>query len=167
MANYFKSLFVVVFLLLSVNTSFAQDVAVYDADKLMQRLAAGTDTVFVVGFWATWCGPCVKEIPEFAVLADKYKGRPVKILLVSMDFKEDYQRKLQKFINKKNIEHEVVWLNESNANEFIPKINNEWQGSIPATLLFYKKKNYQKFIEGAIKSSQLSVLIDKQLVSRY
>lgn len=167
MANYMKYLFVAFTVLFSVITSYAQDIPSYDADKLMQRLAAGTDTVFVVGFWATWCGPCVNELPQFDILADKYNGRPVKILLVSMDFKDDYQKKVSKFISKKKLEHEVVWLNESNANEFIPKINNEWQGSIPATLLYFKKRSYVKFIEGAIKSTQLSVLIDKQLVSRY
>jgi thiol-disulfide isomerase/thioredoxin len=146
---------------------YAQEIPSVTADKLMKRLAANEDTLYIVGFWATWCGPCVKELPEFDKLADKYKGYPVKVLLVSLDFKNDYPAKLQKFINKRKLAHEVLWLSESNANEYIPKITNEWQGSIPATLLYYKKHRWTKFHEGMVKSEQLSVLIDKQLSARY
>lgn len=145
----------------------AQQIPAYKAGQLMKRLASGEDTLYITAFWASWCGPCLKELPEFDKLADKYKGYPVKVLLVSMDFKNDYPSKLQKFINKRKLAHEVVWLNESNANEFIPKITNEWQGSIPATLLYYKKHGWTRFYEGMIKSEQISVLIDKQLAARY
>ena len=154
-------------IILVVTTSKAQEVPAYRAEGLMTRLAAGKDTVFVVNFWATWCGPCIKELPEFDKLADKYKEHPVKILLVSLDFKNDYPGKIQKFINKRKLQHEVLWLNETNANDFIPRITNEWQGSIPATLLYRKKNSWEKFYEGIVKSEQLSVLIDKQLTARY
>ncbi|MCB0697341.1 MAG: redoxin domain-containing protein [Chitinophagaceae bacterium] len=167
MTKYIRTLLLAFVLIARVNISYGQDIAAYDAEMLMKRLAASPDTLFVVNFWATWCGPCVKELPEFDKLAGNYKGRPVKVLLVSLDFKEDYQKKIPKFVQKKKLEHEVVWFNETNANEFIPKIDNEWQGSIPATLLFYKKRSYRKFIEGTIHSDNLKVLIDKQLMARY
>lgn len=133
----------------------------------MKRLNAGKDTLYVVNFWATWCGPCIKELPEFDDIAARYKGKPVKVLLVSLDFKEAYPEKIQKFIKKKKLEHQVAWLNETNANEFIPKINNEWQGSLPTTMLYFKKNEYKSTFEGIIKSKQVTLLIDKQLSSRY
>lgn len=152
---------------LAASQARAQQIPAYKAEQLMKRLASNEDTLYITVLWATWCGPCVKELPEFDKLADKYKGHPVKVLLVSMDFKKDYQSKLPKFINKRKLAHEVVWLNESNANEYMPKISDEWQGTIPATLLYYKKNNWIKFHEGMIKSEQLSVLIDKQLSALY
>lgn len=154
-------------LVYSAGTAVAQDIEPYRSEQLMQRLNTGKDTLYVVNFWATWCAPCVRELPEFDKIAQRYKGKPVKIILVSLDFKESYPEKMQKFIKQKKLEHEVVWLSETNANEFIPKIANEWQGSIPATMLYYKKKSYRNFFEGVIKAEQVNILIDKQLSSRY
>lgn len=156
-----------VMLTLAAGQINAQEVQPVKADKLMKRLEANEDTLYIVNFWATWCGPCIKELPEFDKLAGKYKGHPVKILLVSLDFKNDYPAKVQKFVNKRKLVHEVLWLDESKPNEFIPQITNEWQGSIPATMLFFKKNSWKKFYEGMIKSEQVSVLIDKQLAARY
>lgn len=143
-------------------TSQAQNIEVYDVDRLLQRVS-NNDTFYVVNFWATWCGPCVKELPEFDRLQKHYDGKPVKILLVSLDFKDAYPRKVQSFIHKKKLAHEVVWFSETNANSFIPKIDNSWQGSIPATWLVYRKQSYTNFVEGMTTAKRLDTLIDKQL----
>ncbi len=140
----------------------AQPIQAYKATDLMQRVS-NPDTFYVVNFWATWCGPCIKELPQFTKLSAELSGKPVKILLVSLDFKEAYPKKLAAFVAKKKLQHEVVWLNETNANEFIPKIDDRWQGSIPATMLYYKKMEYTNLFEGTITAPQLQLLIEKQL----
>ena len=71
----------------------------YKAKDLVTRVS-NTDTFYVVNFWATWCGPCVKELPEFTKLSNQLAGKPVKILLVSLDFKEAYPKKINTFIEK-------------------------------------------------------------------
>lgn len=152
----------VALLALFVTNASAQDIPAYKADDLLQRVQ-NPDTLYVVNFWATWCGPCVKELPEFDKMQQQFAGRPVKILLVSTDFKEDYPKKIASFVRKKKLQQEVIWLNETNANEFIPKIENSWGGSIPATLIIYNKNQYRNFFEGAITARQISLLIDKQL----
>jgi len=148
--------------LLSVNNSHAQEVRAYKAEDLIKR-AMNEDTLYVINFWATWCAPCIKELPEFDILYKNYEGKPVKILLISLDFKEDYKTKLPRFLKKKKLLPEIGWLNESLPNDFIPKIAAEWQGSIPATLILSAKNEYRYFIEGTIIAPQLQVLIDKQL----
>lgn len=151
----------IILLIGSLHTN-AQQIQAYKAHELMQRISK-TDTFYIVNFWATWCGPCVKELPQFTNLAAQFAGRPVKIILMSLDFKDAYPKKVAAFVQKKKLQHEVVWLNETNANEFIPKIDNRWQGSIPATLLYYKKTEYTNFFEGTITAQQLQLLIEKQL----
>lgn len=157
-----RQLTAIVFLIFITTIAKAQKIEAYTSPQLMERVS-NPDTMYVVNFWATWCAPCVKELPEFDNLAKAFADRPVKVLLVSLDFKEDYPGKVIKFINKKKLAHEVAWLNETDANAFIPQIDNSWQGSIPATLLIYHKNEYRNFFEGVIKAERLQMLIDKQL----
>ena len=158
-----KKLLIIFALIFCAQAGYSQTIPSYKAEDITKRINAHPDTFYIVNFWATWCGPCVKELPDFVELNNKYKGKPVKILLVSLDFPDAYPNKIEKFVKKKNLNMEVIWLNETNANEFIPKIENNWQGSIPATILRYKKKTYSNFFEGTIKAKQLSLLVDKQL----
>lgn len=159
--NRFLKMIGAVAITLIAGMAHAQHIATYNADQLMSRVRASKDTFYVINFWATWCGPCVRELPEFDKLPANVNGKPVKVLLVSLDFKKDYPAKVQNFINNKKLKHEVVWFTETNANEFIPKISNEWQGSIPATLLVYGNKGYTNFYEGMIKSKTLTKDIKK------
>src|SRR5471030_2436347 len=81
--------------------SISEKPAVIKADDLMKRIANKSDTTYVINFWATWCAPCVKELPAFEKLNENYKDKKVKVLLVSMDFKQDYEKKLIPFVRKK------------------------------------------------------------------
>jgi|SRR5690606_26089401 thiol-disulfide isomerase/thioredoxin len=141
----------------------AQDIPIYKAEKLMKRVEEGKDTMYILNFWATWCAPCIKELPEFEKLEEQNTQKPVKIILVSLDFREDVPEKLQRFLQRKKISSDVVWLDETNAEYFIPLIEPLWTGSIPATVLIYQKKEYRNFFEGTITASQLQLLMDKQL----
>ena len=127
--------------------SSSEDPAIIKATDLMKRITNKSDTTYIINFWATWCGPCVKELPEFEKLNENYKGKKVKVLLVSMDFKQDYEKKLVKFIKRKKIRSEVVLLDETRPNEFIDKVNPRWQGSIPATMIVNNADKYNQFFE--------------------
>lgn len=157
--KYFLGLFL---LILTAGTAKAQYIESYTTEKLLQRIS-NNDTLYVVNFWATWCGPCVKELPQFDKLSMAYAGKPFKVLLVSLDFKEAYPYKILAFAKKKKLHHEVVWFSETDANVFIPKIDNRWQGSIPATLIVRGKTKYKNFFEGMITASQLRPVLDKQM----
>jgi len=116
----------------------------------IQNRLQNPDTLYVVNFWATWCSPCVAELPEFNRLDSAWMGKPVKVLLVSLDFTESWPSKLNGFILKKHIKPDVCWLDESDANAFIPMISANWSGAIPATLFSLKSKNMHDFHEGKV-----------------
>lgn len=107
-----------------------------DFKTLEPLLHRDSDTTYVVNFWATWCGPCVKELPHFENIGEQYRDRKVKVILVSLDFPKAASDKLLSFIRRKGIRSEVVHLNDTDSNSWIPKVDPEWTGSIPATLIY-------------------------------
>ena len=114
-------------------------VPVYTYDELKPLLSKEDDTTYVVNFWATWCVPCVQELPYFVELNSLYKNEAFKMLLVSLDFRKDYLRKLQPFIRDRELEPYVMVLEDKNSNYWINDIDASWTGSIPATLVFRGK----------------------------
>ncbi len=113
-------------------------------------LHINNDTTYVVNFWATWCGPCVKELPYFEELHTKYKDRKLKVVLVSLDFKKQIERKFIPFLKKNEIKSDVVLLLDSKEAEWIDKVDESWSGSIPITLVYNAEKRL--FIEDSFHS---------------
>lgn len=158
-------------LLLLVVTAFAmgaraQDIKPYTLDDLFHRVGADNtatgDTIYVINFWSTFCAPCVGELHEFNTLEKKFAGQPLKVILVSLDFKDDMEKgKLEGFVQRKRLTPECVWLNERDPNEFIPRVDQGWQGSIPATLMLYPAKKQRQFMEGTITANKLKNIADK------
>lgn len=136
-----------IFLFFVATDLTAQKVGVYKIDNLIKRIYNNSDTTYVVNFWATWCKPCVAELPEFEKLNKEYSSKKVKVILVSMDFKEELNKKLKTFLTKNKYTCEVVLLDEVNGNDFINKISEAWSGAIPATLITRKNKSVNEFIE--------------------
>lgn len=109
----------------------------------------------VVNFWASWCGPCIREIPWFEKSVAGFRDQKVKLLLVSLDFEEDYPKGITDFAKKNKYTSTIVWLNETNADLFCPKIDKQWDGAIPVTLMVNKKKNYRKFFAQQLPEERL------------
>src|ERR1700741_1904520 len=134
---------------------------VYKVDKLISRFNKMNDTLYIVNFWATWCKPCVAELPDFEKINAEYKDKKVKVLLVSMDFKEDISKKLKPFLQKNKTASEVVLLDELNGNDFINKVSEKWGGAIPATYFTRKNNAVNEFFEKKVNHEFLVEHIDK------
>ena len=102
-------------------------------------LIPNNDTTYVINFWATWCIPCVKELPYFEELNEKHKTDKIKIVLVSLDFTKE---QVINFISKKKIKSEVVLLSDSKTNSWIDKVDPDWSGAIPVTLFIKGKEKH-------------------------
>jgi thiol-disulfide isomerase/thioredoxin len=110
------------------------------------------DTIYVLNFWATWCKPCVEELPHFEQIKLSFQGRPIKVILVSLDMKSNLEKGLIPFVNKKKIKSSVVLLADSKTNKWIDKISPEWSGALPATLFIFNNKRL--FFEKSYDSSE-------------
>lgn len=118
---------------------------VYDYNGLEKFLNKKDNTVYVVNFWATWCAPCVKEMPYFEKLQSEYATKGVEVLFVSLDFPHLYESKLKPFVIDKKIKSKVIALDDADMNTWIPKVDENWSGSIPATVIY--KNDNRKFFE--------------------
>lgn len=110
-------------------------------------LHRSNDTTYVINFWATWCGPCVKELPYFEKLMAEKKGEPIEVILVSMDFPKDIEKKLIPFVEKRGLANSVVALADFDYNSWIDKVSPEWDGAIPFTLVYNAKSRKVKLGE--------------------
>lgn len=129
----------------------------------VEKIIAESKTPLIINLWATWCVPCIEELPYFLKEAKEHEKEGLKLLLVSLDFKEAYPGKMQQFISKRKITAPVLWLDETNADYFCPKIDPKWSGAIPATLFVNHKTGYRRFVEAQIPHDQLKKEINSLL----
>jgi thiol-disulfide isomerase/thioredoxin len=130
----------------------------------LENYIKASDKPLIVNFWATFCKPCIEEIPYFQSLVKKYDSAGIKLLLVSLDLKEAYP-KINSFATTHKFTASIVYLNETNADIFCPQIDEAWSGAIPASLFVNNKTGYRKFFEEQIPEAKLEEEI-KALISK-
>ena len=156
-----KYIFVFVLFCLCTISSQAQSVLLLKLDELEQRISQNNDTLYIVNFWATWCKPCVEELPYFEKLNSDTTLKNVKVLLVSLDFPSQRDSKVIPFLKRKKLQSEVFILNEKNPNVWIDRVSSEWSGAIPATLFIFKNK--REFHEKEFEQEELYSLVNSFL----
>lgn len=132
-----------------------QPLGYYNYEQFKSLLEGKNDTTYVVNFWATWCSPCVKELPYFQKLYQEYKDKKVHLILVSLDFEDQLERKLYPFLKKNSLEGEVLLLSQKGMNDWIGKINSNWEGALPATLFY--KGGKQQFYAQSFEYEELEI----------
>lgn len=85
---------------------------------------------YVINFWATWCKPCVEEMPYFEQLV-KEAGPDTEVIAVSLDFKKDIETKLKTFVDARPDLPPVIALADGKYNNWIDRVSPEWSGAIP------------------------------------
>jgi thiol-disulfide isomerase/thioredoxin len=145
-----KNVFCLLFVALAYLPSSAQEVKSMKLNELGQFIQSRTrPTVF--NFWATWCGPCVQEMPWFNKIVNDNKD--VDMVFVSLDDNRAYPGKIQSFINAKNIKGTLIWLNEASPD--ISALVPRWSGMIPTTMFVNNESGYKKFKEQQVSPAEL------------
>ena len=127
-------------------------------EKLQSEISKSSEQILVFNFWATWCAPCVKELPLFEKL--NQNDKEVKVTLVSMDIDLDPNpEKVYKFIERKKIQSRVIILDAVDPNSWINKIDKNWSGALPATLIINTKTGERRFVNNALKEGDLEKLV--------
>ncbi|MFT7030551.1 MAG: thiol-disulfide isomerase/thioredoxin [Marinoscillum sp.] len=145
-------------LLFSISSaSYGQSVIPISLAQLQKKINAPSQKLKVYNFWASWCGPCIQEMPYFNDLA-----KTTDVTLVSLDFADDIE-KAQKIMTKKGMQIPSFLLAESDIDKYMLAIAKDWSGAIPATL-FILPNGKRKFFEGSFEKQELDDLV-KELKS--
>ncbi len=152
-------LFLAVFKASALNLGDYADarVSVMDFDTFAPIMEKTNDSIYVINFWATWCAPCVREIPVFEQLHAQYKDKKVKVLLVSLDFPDHLESRVIPFLREHRVQSEVILLDEPNANRWIPLVDESWTGAIPATIIY--SREFRDFYQKEFKFEELENII--------
>jgi len=138
--------------------SFQGHVEVIKWPALEEYMNKKDDKIKVINFWATWCKPCMEELPYFEQIHREYKDKNIEVLLVSLD-QASMTDKVKTTLKKNNITAKVVVLDEVDFNKWINLVDTTWSGSIPATLIISNNNTSKMFYERQFTKQQLEELI--------
>ncbi|HUB60449.1 MAG TPA: TlpA disulfide reductase family protein [Puia sp.] len=132
----------------------------------LQEYIARSDHPLIVSFWATFCVPCNKEIPYFQSTVARYKDQGVELILVSLDLPDYFPDRINDFVRKRGYTAKVLWLNETDADYFCPKVDPKWSGGIPASLFVDNKTHYRRFFDRQLTEPQVEAEINEMVAAR-
>lgn len=145
--------------ILFAQVSFAQTIKLVDRNWISAMSQNNSDTTYIINFWATWCKPCVEEMPYFEQLSQTYQNQKVKVILVSCDFKKELDSRVIPFVKNKKLTSQVVLISETDPNTWIERVDSKFTGAIPATLIINGKKDFRYFKEGETTFKELDSIV--------
>jgi len=163
MKNFYLISLVFIIFVFNTETSEGQQLTQIRIPDLEKILSSGEDKLLVINFWATWCPPCVKELPHFQKVAKEYNKDKVSFLLVSLDFPSQIDSHLKPFLKKNKVALDVVLMMDTDQNEWIDKVDPSWQGNIPVTLMLNNPRKIRKFHSGDMNETELRDMINSLL----
>ncbi len=145
-------------------SSNAINVALLKPAAFAGMIKASAGKVVVVNFWATWCGPCVAEFPEFVKLDNEYKAKgTVRFVHITADDSTDLKTKVIPFLKKQQSQADQFLQDTEDPQEMIDAVFKEWSGVLPATFVYDKTGKMVFHRLGIIDRDVLTAEIEKAL----
>ena len=159
MSFFFRIYTLFLFLNLFSCSDTKNQIEIVDFNGFYNKIDLSKNTTYVINFWATWCAPCVKELPYFEFINKEYSSKNVSVILVSLDFPSQIETKLKPYIKRNNLKSNVILLDDSKMNIWIPKVSPDWDGGIPATLIV--NKSSYNFFPRPLKKEEIIFELNK------
>lgn len=167
----------IVIFLISINFIFSQNneepdyipapdftLSLFNSKSVLSKdssitLSSLKGNVVLLNFWATWCGPCIAEIPEFNDLYNKYKMEGFEILGVSVS---DNYRQLEKFTKKIDVQYKLLFGTTDNMSSVMQDYGNVY--SVPISFLINRDGLVVRGYPGAILGEYWSSLLKDDIL---
>jgi len=122
-------------------------------NELLLKIQKEKNKITILNIWATWCGPCVEEMPDLLKIQKVYGKQGLNLMLVSADFPSEVQS-VHKFLDDRKVTF-PTYIKQGKDMEFISQLHKDWDGAIPVTFVFGKKGNLLKFFKGSVTFKQV------------
>ena len=120
-------------------------VSVIDIAGVQELIGRHHGEVLVINVWATWCVPCVEEIPDLNSLS---REGHVRVVGISIDDPADIPSKVVPFLKKHAVPYPVFVKAGGNDEDFINALNGRWTGAVPATFVYDSTGTQRKMLVG-------------------
>lgn len=158
--NYILIIALILYLTSCNGSSTKQRVDIVKFNELERLMTRSTDKLEVINFWATWCKPCIEELPYFQSLHEMQNDK-LNVTLISLDFADQFEKKVIPFINENRLSPDVLLLDEIDYNSWIDKVDPSWSGAIPATLVINHKTGQRKFVEKELEEDEIESIVEE------
>ncbi|WP_273444113.1 redoxin domain-containing protein [Neolewinella agarilytica] len=138
-----------------------------DVQGVKELVANPGEKLRLINLWATWCGPCVQEYPEFMVLQQMYEGRDFEFISLTTD-KPAQADKALKFLQKVHSPVQNYQFSGEDVYELIEAIDPDWNGAIPYTLLVAPGGEVVWRHQAEVDFLELKrAIVDHEMIGRY
>jgi peroxiredoxin len=110
------------------------ELAAIDEEGIAKLAKNDTDKLLVVNVWATWCGPCVAELPEFVTMNRMYRKRNFQLVTISMD-EPDQKDAALKTLKEQRVAATNYLSAVTSRDRLADLLDKEWQGPVPYTVV--------------------------------
>lgn len=141
-------------------TAFSQQLVSMSFTQFQDEIGKHSDKTLIINFWATWCRPCVEELPAFEKVNAEYASKGVEVWLINLDFNSAVETSVKPFMEKRGIKSRVIHITDTDPNEWVDKVDKNWGGNIPATLIYSMGKRVS-FHPNEMSYDELVHLISK------
>jgi peroxiredoxin len=112
----------------------AVELNLIDPEGLKELVKNDTNKYRLINVWATWCGPCIAELPEFVTMHRMYRQRKFELITVSAD-EPDARSAALKVLQKNHVSAKNYLFNSDDRNALFDSIDKKWEGAVPYTVL--------------------------------
>jgi peroxiredoxin len=138
-----------------------------DEAGLKELISNKSDKLRLINVWATWCGPCVTEFPDFMQINHMYRNRDFEFVSVSADT-PDKKDKALKFLQGKRASNKNYIFHIEDKYKLIEAIDPNWQGALPYTILVEPGGKIVYSQQGPIDPMKMKkVIVDNKYVGRF
>jgi len=132
------------------------DMPTWDLDGLRGAIRTSGAELTVVALWATWCTPCIEEMPLLEAFANEHREAGVRVIGLSTDDPEMMGERMEEIFERTGVHYPQAFLRTGGEDAFFSALGERWDGMLPKTLLFDAEGKMLRLISEAVTEEVLA-----------